>query len=392
MKKEEIFEKVWLAVIAGGNGTRLFLFSNENCPKQFCAIDDENTFIQATIERFLKLGINPKHVFIIVTNDAQYELATEQTAERFGVLTANIQKIDPCHGYAGAMIVATNAIYNIDPNAIVVQTPADQFVDANESFILSMNEAITAANDGTPVIIGKDITDANVAKELGNIIYTKTSGNIFEIEDFIEKPEVKTITEIMRRKNSACNTGINIWKADVFDENTPNIEVKTDSLMKEILQNPKLIVGKFQWGDLGNFEALYRLNSQKTGISVIQLGAKDNIRHTDCEEALLITDPSIEINVYGVNDVAIIAREIDGHYYLEISKFGANKEVALASKIYKECPMAFKNGITIGGNNNEFTDPDKKHYHACFIGVSGFKVWTYKRNSGKKGFQISYGI
>ena len=52
MKKEEIFEKVWLAVIAGGNGTRLFLFSNENCPKQFCAIDDENTFIQATIERF----------------------------------------------------------------------------------------------------------------------------------------------------------------------------------------------------------------------------------------------------------------------------------------------------------------------------------------------------
>lgn len=379
---------LWLSVIAGGSGTRLFLFSNDNCPKQFCQMDENNTFIQATVKRFLSIGVDPKHVVIIVTNDVQKNLAIEQIVEKLNVLSGNVLEIGPEHGYAGAMIVATRFIQEQDENATIIQTPSDQYVDSGEEFKRAIREAIATVNDGNPAIIGKKITNAETAKELGNIIYTESGRAIVKIDDFIEKPSVETISEIMKVKNSACNTGINIWKPSMLREWSDR-NVGTDTLIKEVLIEPKLIIGAFAWGDCGTFKALYQLNHNKTGNPVVTLSNKDNICHENCNKTLMITEDAIELNVCGANEVAIIAREIDNNYYLEIASFDAINEVAMAAKIFKGCPDSFKDGVTIGGINNEFINPYKTKYHICFIGVSGYKVNTYTRKSNKKGFNIA---
>ena len=173
-------DNLWLSIIAGGNGTRLFLYSNADRPKQFCLLDNENTFIQDTIERFLPFGIDPKHIVIIVTNDIQRDWAKEQTMERFGVLSSNIVKIEPTHGYAGAMVIATNHIFGTDPNAVVISTPSDQSVDTNDNFRKVITAAIDNVNEQPDhvVFVGKEITDRSTVKELGVFTYQEDSKTV----------------------------------------------------------------------------------------------------------------------------------------------------------------------------------------------------------------------
>ena len=58
-------EHVWVAIIAGGQGTRLFPISHTDIPKQFCQLDEKNTFIQAVIENFAGVGIKRNHMIVI---------------------------------------------------------------------------------------------------------------------------------------------------------------------------------------------------------------------------------------------------------------------------------------------------------------------------------------
>ena len=387
------YEHVWLVVIAGGKGTRLFLFSNSYCPKQFCQMDEDSTFIQATIARFLALGIDPRHIVVVVTNEIQRQLSIEQVVDNFKVLSDNIILIDPGHGYAGAMLVATSFINQQDGDAIIIQTPSDQYVEQCNDFKSCVEKGIEVCRNGNPVIIGKRITNADVAKELGNIIYSPEDGDLsHRIEDFIEKPNIETISQIMRTKSSACNTGINIWKSNMIGQYQDNTPIATDTLINEILIEPRVIIGTFGWEDCGTFKALYQLNRLKNNNNVIGLSNANNIEYKDCGDALLITESTIELDVYGVSKVAIVAREIDNEYYLEIASFDAVEGVAKAAELFESCPTLFKEGVTIGGKNNGFTCPQPDKYHVCFIGVSGYKVNTYNRRSGKRGFNISKGI
>ena len=75
MKSTEISGNIWLAIIAGGRGTRLFPHSHDDCPKQFCVLDDTNTFIQATARRFIALGVKPNR-------SCHYELSPDSTGIR----------------------------------------------------------------------------------------------------------------------------------------------------------------------------------------------------------------------------------------------------------------------------------------------------------------------
>ena len=137
---------LWVAIIAGGQGTRLFPISHPGCPKQFCQLDKKNTFIQAVIENFTSLNVKPTQIIVITTDDKQTDLARQQCLPR-GVLSQNIVQIEPDYGYAGAMVRASQCIYLLDQEAIVINTPADQYLLANEDF---RNAVKSAVSKGVP--------------------------------------------------------------------------------------------------------------------------------------------------------------------------------------------------------------------------------------------------
>ena len=141
---------LWTAIIAGGQGTRLFPISHPSCPKQFCELDERNTFIQAVIENFTFLGVKPTHIVVVVTSENQMELAKKQCLPR-GVLSQNIIEVSPKLGYAGSMIKATEYIYELDPNAVVINTPADQYVVPDFEFRATIESAVNEANQASNI-------------------------------------------------------------------------------------------------------------------------------------------------------------------------------------------------------------------------------------------------
>ena len=248
---------LWTAIIAGGQGTCLFPLSHKACSKQFCQVDDEDTFIQKTVKRFVNFGVDSKRIVIITTNASQTTLAKEQTLP-IGILSQNIHQVAPTFGYAGAMIKAAEFISEIDKDAIIINSPADQFIIADEDFIHTLELAVDDAAYGYPNVIGVKINDLVTVTGCGHAIYDPEEEDIdiepenmtYTVKGFIEKPNRELADKLMREGNSACNTGINVWhvstildvaKEITFDKNG----LGTDELMSKF-STLKLSVGKFR--------------------------------------------------------------------------------------------------------------------------------------------------
>ncbi len=391
---------LWSSIIAGGNGTRLFLYSNQDRPKQFCLMDKSNTFIQATAKRFIPYIADSKHIMGIVTNNTQRDLAKEQLMDPHGVLSKNIIEINPNHGYAGALCVATQKINKIDPGSFVISTASDQFVEDNEAFRKTMNLAISESmSNHSVVFIGVNKYDRKTLSDLGVFTYSgnEKTNSVFQAVDMFEKPKGDLLDKIMQDEKYTCNTGISVWPSDIFESYEEGSRLpgpSTDAMIKWLLKNHgvKIVIGEdFDWDDCGNFKALHTLNRKSNvGNGVVLLGETQNIDYEDCEDVLLITDESLEINVYGGRKAAVIARRINGENYLEVAAFDHNGGVALAAECFSKNPEEFKNGLYIGGDNNEFINSLGSKFHLCVIGKSNVKVNTYRRRSGRCGYNIVF--
>ena len=214
MNKERL-QHVWLAVIAGGKGTRLFPISHEGCPKQFCDLNRSEKFIQATIQRFIRLGVNPAQVVIVTTNENQAKLAKEQT-RKLGVLSQNILEEDESWGYPGVMVRANEVIAQHDPDAIIINTPSDQYIVEGEEFENAVDGAIYEAEHNRIAVVGVRITDLVTATGCGHVVYGQGEADQYgfrRMADFVEKPSTEVADKLMRHAGSACNTGINVWRA-----------------------------------------------------------------------------------------------------------------------------------------------------------------------------------
>ncbi len=129
---KEKLKHLWLAIIAGGAGERLFCKSHAARSKPFVRCPDSQlNFLGDTIKRYIELGVMAEHIVIIVCDDVQQHNA-EKELETFGKLTGitiptfvivNIGTKG--HNYAGAQLDAARIIINKDPEAVIIGTPAD---------------------------------------------------------------------------------------------------------------------------------------------------------------------------------------------------------------------------------------------------------------------------
>ena len=234
-KKGTPNEKLWAVILAGGKGQRLFPLSNPTKEKQFVWISPETgSLLQNTIRRFISIGVKSTNVVIITTCDRQTQLASDD-ALSLGVLSQNIYQIAPDLGYTGAMDAGTKFISRIDNSAIITNSPSDQLIEKNASFKDSMQTAIEYANKGSFVNVGVRITDLVTYMGTGHMQYDKEG----RITKFIEKPDRELADKLMREGNTACNTGINVWRADRYLDAVEGENLKdmpTDKFMEILMR------------------------------------------------------------------------------------------------------------------------------------------------------------
>ena len=311
-------DKLWAVILAGGKGQRLFPLSNPTKEKQFVCINPETgSLLQNTIKRFISIGVKPTNAVIVTTCDRQTRLASDD-ALSLGVLSQNIYQIDPDLGYTGAMDAGTEFISKIDNSAIIINSPSDQLIEKNASFKDSMQTAIEYANKGSFVNVGVRITDLVTYMGTGHMQYDKEG----RITKFIEKPDRELADKLMREGNTACNTGINVWRADRFLEAVKGENLKgmpTDKFIQILMKKDlRAVVGSFPWYDCGTLNSLYEVGMAMGKGSPdhhnVTYGnvKKGGTQGTYCLESYIRADSGHRIEAYNIPKAAVIATFING--------------------------------------------------------------------------------
>lgn len=400
-------EHTFLAIIAGGKGMRLFPLSSPDCPKQFCVLPGGDTFIQDTVRRFVSVGIRLQNIIVIVTNDQQLALAKSQLLS-MGVISPNILNISEDYGYPGSMVRAADFAHRIDANAVVVNTPSDQYIEENEDhFKLAVHQAIENAKRHHPTIVGVKVNDLNTFVGCGHAVYKQSAGSkFFPIDKFVEKPKPALAEQMMREDNSACNSGINVWLAEdllaayplkklekrVRSLRNPRSrlgEMKTNELMSEF-KNLDLTVGEFGWHDCGTLKAYWEISNKTPHHHNASVG---EVYRSGCLDSLFITLPKVKLFATGIVGCAVVVNVIRGKLHIVDVDMDYSQQVKeLAEKFYENEELLTMPFAIYGAINNSLIETNLFNDVCCsFVGprASGHQIVPMKLPNDEIIIQIS---
>lgn len=185
-------EETWAIILAAGQGQRLArltraLYGRE-VPKQFAALDGEQTFLQQTITRAKRL--TPPERMVVVVAEEHGALAREQLAP-FGRIRVVEQPRNV--GTLPGLLLPLAHVLDEAPRARVVVYPSDHHVQRFGPFIDAVERAIAAVEHAPSrtVLVGARADRA--ATDLGWIMPGRTLGatgeqKVCAVERFVEKP------------------------------------------------------------------------------------------------------------------------------------------------------------------------------------------------------------
>ena len=349
-------QNYYVAIMAGGVGSRFWPASREASPKQFLDIlGIGKTLLQMTYERFLPLI--PKENIFVVTNKKYSDLVKEQLPD----ITDNQILAEPSRNNTAPCLAFTALkLQGLNPKACFVVASSDHLIVNEADFLKNIEQALvfTAANDALMTL---GITPLNPNTGYGYVQYNRNDANkdgIFKVKSFTEKPNLETAQSFLKAGNYVWNAGIFIWSVKsllkAFEQNAPDIidilktgenayntegeqnfidthyprtrSVSIDYAIMEKADNVYTIPCNFGWSDLGAWGALYEELPKDDNNNVIQAentlisDVKNSfIRSTDTEKVLILRglDDFIVVNE---KDVLMIVPKADEQIVKQITE------------------------------------------------------------------------
>ncbi|MFT4566418.1 MAG: mannose-1-phosphate guanylyltransferase [Saprospiraceae bacterium] len=293
----------YVAIMAGGVGSRFWPASRENRPKQFLDITNEGTsLLQQTVSRVM--DIVPKENILIVSNTLYKDLILEQLPvleENQILLEPSRNNTAPCVAYTALHLQAINK------DAVFAMLPADHIIKKTNVFASCLQRAFIYARENT-AIVTLGITPTRPDTGYGYINYnpTENSGGVHEVHTFKEKPTQEIAQSYLDDGGYLWNAGIFVWSVNTIIEafrkssneilqvllknqhlfgsereqeyinevypNTPKISV--DFAILERADNVYTIPADIGWSDIGTWNSLYDFMSKDDSGNVLMLKNK----------------------------------------------------------------------------------------------------------------------
>ena len=275
----------YVAIMAGGVGSRFWPGSRESRPKQFLdMLGVGKSLLRLTFERFLP--ICPASNIFIVTNAAYRDLILEQIPE----ITDNQILCEPSRNNTAPCVAWTAfKLAALDPEANFVIAPSDHIVLKEPVFLEKIQTALQFANTHD-ALVTLGIQPSRPDTGYGYIqMEQEAAPGIFKVKRFAEKPDLATAQQFVASGEYLWNAGIFIWQAqsilrayqqlspDIYAileqgcavyntpeeqafintayPTTPNISV--DFAIMEKAENVYTIPAEFGWSDLGTWASLH---------------------------------------------------------------------------------------------------------------------------------------
>ncbi|WP_111859193.1 mannose-1-phosphate guanylyltransferase/mannose-6-phosphate isomerase [Acinetobacter sp. CFCC 10889] len=203
-------------ILAGGSGTRLWPLSRSSYPKQFLRLLNQYSLLQNTILRLKNLDL-PIVAPIIICGEEHRFIVAEQLRE-IDIHEADIILEPIARNTAPAItLAALHAQKKYQQNDIrLFVLSADHEIQNHGAFKSSIEQAYEHLNISPVVIFGIKPTYPEIG--YGYIKYSESinSDTIYHVEDFVEKPDLKTAEEYLRTDQYAWNSGMFMFDLFAF--------------------------------------------------------------------------------------------------------------------------------------------------------------------------------
>ncbi len=314
---------------------RLWPLSRKQYPKQYLPLVSDNTMLQETILRLD--GLDNLADPIIVCNVNHRFLVAEQ-CQQIGIKNPTILLEPVGRNTAPAIAAAAIQIIQDDnKDATLLVLPTDHVIQDITAFHQAINIASQQAQSGKLATFGIVPTDANTGYG-----YIKSSkGGIdgaYKVEEFVEKPNLKTARSYLEQGNYLWNSGMFMFKATTLIgeliTHSPNIvksvnnainnatqdfdfirlekqafeSSPSDSIDYALMEKSDSVVVvplDAQWNDIGAWSALYDIGVKDSQGNVI----KGDVITQDTTNTYINADQHctdfrsvMPTNLYGVND------------------------------------------------------------------------------------------
>jgi mannose-1-phosphate guanylyltransferase len=332
----------YVAIMAGGIGSRFWPMSRTSYPKQFLDIlNTGKTLIQSTYDRFTRFI--PADNIYVVTSEEYEEIVAEQLPQlkRENILCEPSRKnTAPCIAYIAYKL------QQLDPNGSLICAPADHLISDETGFTKVCLEAMNFVQKHKALItLGIKPSYPNTGYGYIQFEQQPVSDNVFKVKTFTEKPNTELAKTFMQSGEFLWNAGIFVWQvknivhafekhlpemAEVFDAekeayNTPAekkaieriypqcVSISIDYGIMEKADNVYIIPSSFGWSDLGTWNSAYEnmekdyLGNAVAGNNVIVFDANRNMVHAP-KDKLVVLQGLEDFIVVETNDVLLICQ------------------------------------------------------------------------------------
>ena len=210
---------MYVVIMAGGGGTRLWPLSRPDRPKPFLPLLGDRSLYQLTVDRLLgglELGLTAADL-TVVADGRHAELARSQRPD----VAALVEPM--ARNTAAAIALATLALDRPDDEVMLV-VPADSWIPAVDAALYrdvlaraARGLSATAFGIDEPLVtLGMQVT--RPATEYGYLIPDVARGTDVEglraypLRSFEEKPRPERARELVDRAGVAWNAGIFLWR------------------------------------------------------------------------------------------------------------------------------------------------------------------------------------
>ncbi len=339
MTDTSALDRFTCVIPAGGVGSRLWPLSRAKAPKFLLDLTGSgDSLLRATWNRLAPIA--PPERIMVVTGNAHRDSVAEQLPE---LTPENLVTESEPKDSSAAIGLAAAILELRDPEAILGSFAADHVIRGGVLFQRAVRTAVQAADQGFIATIG--IHPGHPATGFG---YIKCGAartdlapfDVYEVEEFVEKPDEATAAEYLRQGSYLWNAGMFIAKARVLLDQMALAEPELVAALREIasvwgtkkaaaarerlwpglpkiaidysVAEPAAAAGRmvcvaahFEWDDVGDFASIADLltRGRKGDLAVLGDGAQVL---SDASSGIVVSESDRLVALVGMKDVVVV--------------------------------------------------------------------------------------